>query len=116
MTPGDAPGFLAHALRVVFDLIEGGRTIDRIEFSQLEPTWKSPVPLPDGRAPQPMTLSLLERCLWKGEAALIDDCRRRDYETIRGGHRETEASSQLARKLGYRRERAYPFWQPGRTA
>ena len=52
--------------------IEGGRTIDRIEFSQLEPTWKAPVPLPEGMALQPMTLSLLEQCLWKGE--VLADC------------------------------------------
>src|SRR5262245_6389801 len=27
-------------------VIEGGRTIDRIEFSQLVPTWRAPLPLP----------------------------------------------------------------------
>ena len=49
-------------------------------------------------------------------AALIDECRRRDCETIWSCDRENEASAQLARKLGYRRERPYRFWQPGRTA
>lgn len=156
--------------------MKGGRTIDRIEFSQLEPTWKAPLPLPEGMALQPMTLRLLEQCLWNGEvladcgslerfldigfgvcgvmdgrvvseayasipgarayeigaivhpefrrrglayatcAALIDECRRRDYETVWSCHRSNEASARLARKLGYRRERPYRFWQPSRGA
>jgi ribosomal protein S18 acetylase RimI-like enzyme len=156
--------------------IEGGRTIDRIEFTQLEPTWKAPPLLPEGILLQPMTLGLLEQCLWKDEvladcgtlqrfleigfgvcavmngvvvseayasvpgdrayeigaivrpefrrrelgyatcAALIDKCRRREYETIWSCHRENEASARLARKLGYRRERPYRFWQPKRRA
>src|SRR5262249_12730107 len=147
------------------------RTIDRIEFSQLAPTWTAPVVLPDGMAFEPMTLGLLEQCLWKDEvladcgtlerfleigfgvcavlnglvvaeayasvpgdrayeigaivrptfrqralgyatcAALIDECRRRGYETIWSCHRENEASARLARKLGYRRERPYRFWR-----
>ena len=48
--------------------------------------------------------------------ALIDECRRREYETIWSCHRENEASARLARKLGYRRERPYRFWQPKRKA
>lgn len=162
-----------HRAAVPASLLEGGRTIDRIEFSQLVPTWGAPLLLPEGMALRPMTLSLLEQCLWKGEvlaecgslerfldigfgvcgvmdgrvvseayasipgdrayeigpivhpefrrrgvayatcAALIDECRRRDYETIWSCHRSNEASAQLARKLGYRRERPYRFWQPG---
>ena len=156
--------------------IEGGRTIDRIEFGRLEPTWKAPLRLPEGVALQPMTLSLLGQCLWKGEvladcgslerfldigfgvcgvidgrvvseayasipgdrayeigpivhpefrrrglayatcAALIDECRRREYETIWSCDRSNEPSARLARKLGYQRERPYRFWQPSRRA
>src|SRR5262245_10929973 len=43
----------------------GPRTIDRIEFSHLEPTWTAPLTLPDKILLQPMTLDLLEQCLWK---------------------------------------------------
>ena len=154
--------------------IEAGRTIDRIEFTQLEPTWEAPLPLPAGMALQPMTLPLLEQCRWKAEvladcgslerfleigfglcgvmdglvmseayasipgdrayeigaivhpefrrrglayatcAALIDECRRRGYDTVWSCHRSNEASARLARKLGYRRQRSYRFWQPSR--
>jgi GNAT superfamily N-acetyltransferase len=156
------------------DLIASGRLIDRIEFSRIEPTWTAPLRLPEGCALQPMTLELLEQCLWKKEvladcgtlqrfldigfgvcgmmnglvvseayasvpgdrayeigaivrpefrrrglayatcAVLIDECRRRKYETIWSCHRVNEASARLARKLGYRRERPYRFWQPAR--
>ena len=51
---------------------EGGRTIDRINFSRLEPGGTAPRPLPAGLALQPMTLSLLEQCLWKEE--VLADC------------------------------------------
>jgi ribosomal protein S18 acetylase RimI-like enzyme len=155
--------------------ITGGRTIARIEFSQLQPTWKAPLLLPEGMALRPMTLTLLEQCLWKEEvladcgsherfleigfgvcgvmerrvvseayasipgdrayeigaivhpefrrrelayatcAALIDECRRRKYDTVWSCHRENEASARLARKLGYRRERPYRFWQPSQA-
>ena len=173
--PAAAPVVICspHRATVPPGLIESGHTIDRIEFSQLLPTWSAPLPLPEGMALQPMTLSLLEQCLWKEEvlaecgslerfldigfgvcgvidgrvvseayasipgdrayeigpivhpefrrrgvayaicAALIDECRRRDYETIWSCHRSNEASARLARKLGYRRERPYRFWQPG---
>jgi RimJ/RimL family protein N-acetyltransferase len=150
--------------------------IDRIEFSQLAQAWTGPVQSLAGIALQPMTLGLLEQCLWKDEvladcgtferfleigfgvcgvmnglvvseayasvpgdhaheigaivrpefrqrglgyatcAALIDECRRRRYETIWSCHRSNEASARLARKLGYRRERPYRFWQPRREA
>jgi RimJ/RimL family protein N-acetyltransferase len=155
-------------------VIAGGRTIDRIEFSQLAPTWQATLLLPEGLVLQPMTLAVLEQCLWKEEvladcgtlqrfldigfgvcgmmnglvvseayasvpgdrayeigaivrpefrrrglayatcAVLIDECRRRKYETIWSCHRVNEASARLARKLGYRRERPYRFWQPAR--
>jgi RimJ/RimL family protein N-acetyltransferase len=169
-----APAY-AHLVIVPPDsagILERGLTVDRMEFSQLEPTWKAASVLPEGMALRPMTLGLLEQCLWKGEvladcgtlqrfldigfgvcgvmngrvvseayasvpgdrayeigaivhpefrrhglayatcAALIDECRRRGYETIWSCHRENEASARLARKLGYRRERPYRFWQP----
>src|SRR5262245_3951100 len=53
-------------------VIEGGRTIDRIEFSQLEPTWRVSPPLPEGVALQPMTLGMLDQCLWRDE--VLADC------------------------------------------
>ena len=49
-------------------------------------------------------------------AALIDECRRREYETIWSCDRSNEPSARLARKLGYQRERPYRFWQPSRRA
>ena len=52
--------------------MQGGRTIDRIEFSALEPTWAGPPPLPEGVGLRPMTRRLLEQCLWKGE--VVADC------------------------------------------
>src|SRR5262249_60062996 len=45
--------------------------IDRIEFSQLVLTWRAPLPVPEGVALRPMTLGLLEQCLWK-EDVLAD--------------------------------------------
>jgi GNAT superfamily N-acetyltransferase len=45
-------------------------------------------------------------------AALIDECRRRGYDTVWSCNRSNEPSVQLARKLGYRRERRYWFWVP----
>ena len=53
-------------------LIPGGHTVDRIEFTQLVPTWKAPLRPPGGVTLQPMTLSLLEQCLWKDE--VLADC------------------------------------------
>lgn len=156
--------------------IEGDPTIDRIEFTHLVPTWRAPVPLPDGMLLEPMTLGLLEQCLWKEDvladsgslerfleiglgicgvidgrvvseayasipgdrayeigaivhpefrrqrlgyvtcAALIDECRRRGHGTIWSCDRTNEASTRLARALGYRRERPYRFWLPSRPA
>ena len=49
-----------------------GRTIDRIEFSCLEPTCDAPPALPGGIALRPMTLGLLDQCLWKSE--VLADC------------------------------------------
>jgi GNAT superfamily N-acetyltransferase len=170
-TPVDDPRVICSAT-LPASFIEGGRTIDRIEFTQLEPTWTTPLRLPEGMALRPMTLSLLEQCLWREEvladcgslerfleigfgvcgvmngrvvseayasipgdcayeigaivhpefrrrglayvtcAALIDECRRREYDTLWSCHRSNEASAQVARKLGYRRERPYRFWRP----
>lgn len=45
-------------------------------------------------------------------AALIDECRHRGYDTVWSCDRDNEASTHLARKLGYRRERRYRFWAP----
>jgi len=73
--PVDAPLVIfasGDGATVPANLIDNGRTIDRIEFSQLEPTWKTPLRLPDGLALRPMTLSLLEQCLWKEE--VLADC------------------------------------------
>jgi GNAT superfamily N-acetyltransferase len=43
-------------------------------------------------------------------AALIDECRRRGYDTVWSCDRHNQASTRLARRLGYRRERPYRFW------
>jgi RimJ/RimL family protein N-acetyltransferase len=43
-------------------------------------------------------------------AALIDECHRRGRETIWSCDRDNEASTRLARTLGYRRERPYRLW------
>ena len=142
--------------------IEGGRTIDRIEFSAARADLKDSSPAPRVDPAPAHDARLAEQCLWKDEvladcgtlqrfleigfgvcavmnglvvseayasvpgdrayeigaivrpefrrrelgyatcAALIDECRRREYETIWSCHRENEASARLARKLGYR--------------
>jgi GNAT superfamily N-acetyltransferase len=72
--PADTPLVIcpSDGAPVPADLIESGRMIDRIEFSRLEPTWRVPLRLPQGITLQPMTLGLLEQCLWKEE--VLADC------------------------------------------
>jgi ribosomal protein S18 acetylase RimI-like enzyme len=51
---------------------EGLRPIDRLEFSQLDPTRRELFALPHGVSLQPMTLAMLEQCLWRDE--VLADC------------------------------------------
>ncbi len=46
--------------------------VERLEFSKHRKTWNTQPPLPAGVVVQPMTLPLLEQCLWRSEA--IADC------------------------------------------
>jgi GNAT superfamily N-acetyltransferase len=73
-TPADAPLVIcpSDGAALPADLIASGRLIDRIEFSRIEPTWTVPLRVPEGCALRPMTLELLEQCLWKKE--VLADC------------------------------------------